>query len=120
MDPDHAEEVLTKVRKLVWVNELMYASTIAFSKLSFLSLYWRIFKLTVIRIPIRLLLVACSAWFIIRTLGILFQCWSVPYIWDKNIKGGTCKLNVSQFLFGTVLTHCLMDITILILPEFPW
>ncbi|CAH0040318.1 unnamed protein product [Clonostachys rhizophaga] len=71
MEPDQAEEVLTK---LVWVNELMYASTIAFSKLSFLSLYWRIFKLTVIRIPIHLLLVACSTWFIIRTFGILFQC----------------------------------------------
>ncbi|CAH0040322.1 unnamed protein product [Clonostachys rhizophaga] len=43
----------------------------------------------------------------------------MPYIWDKNIKGGTFTLNVSQFLFGTVLTHCLMDITILILPVFP-
>ncbi|KAK7224329.1 hypothetical protein V2G26_012332 [Clonostachys chloroleuca] len=117
MDPDHAEEVLTKVRKLVWVNELMYASTIAFSKLSFLSLYWRIFKLTVIHIPIRLLLVACSAWFIIRTLGILFQCWPVPYIWDKNIKGGTCKLNmhlswqqkvaiIGLFASGIIVVSC--------------
>ncbi|CAH0057318.1 unnamed protein product [Clonostachys solani] len=119
MDPDQVEEVLVKVRKLLWVNELMYASTIAFSKLSFISLYWRIFKLTMIRIPICLLLVACSAWFIIRTFAILFQCWPVPYIWDKTIKGGTCKLNISQFLFGTVLTHCLMDITILVLPVFP-
>lgn len=44
-----------------------------------------------------------------------FQCLPTQYFWDKSING-RCTINEAQFFFGTILTHCIMDIVILLLP----
>lgn len=54
-------------------------------------------------------------WIILRTFMVSFQCLPTQYFWDKSIKGH-CAINESQFFFGTILTHCVMDVVILALP----
>lgn len=108
-----------KSRLLLWIGGLAYASTIATAKVAILSLYWRIFQYTSIRVPIRVLLVASILWFIIRTFLLIFQCFPVQDLWNKGTGEADCHINQSKFFFGSILVHCLMDITILILPMIP-
>lgn len=44
-----------------------------------------------------------------------FQCLPPRYFWDKSINGH-CTINESHFFFGTIITHCVMDVIILALP----
>lgn len=68
-----------------------------------------------IRIPIQALIAICIGWIILRTFMLIFRCIPVQYYWDKSIQG-SCKISDTQFFFGTVFTHFLMDVVILILP----
>jgi hypothetical protein len=107
-----------KTDLMLWLNELTYAASLAFSKLSILSFYWRIFKHTVIRFPIRFLLVAVIIWLLLRTFMVIFQCFPPRYIWDKTIDGH-CMVDMKTFFLSTILTHCLLDVIILVLPVIP-
>ncbi|GKU11488.1 unnamed protein product, partial [Fusarium langsethiae] len=49
---DERETILRKARFLSFLNSLCYASSIASSKIAILTLYWRLFKISSIRIPI--------------------------------------------------------------------
>ncbi|RSL46248.1 hypothetical protein CEP51_015962, partial [Fusarium floridanum] len=111
-----AEIIREKSRFLLWVTEFLYAGSIAISKLSILSFYWRIFRYTSIRIPILVLVVAVSIWVIIRTFMVIFHCIPVQAYWDRTIKGAHCELDAATLFFCTILIHCLMDCIILILP----
>ncbi|KAL2673877.1 hypothetical protein Neosp_012321 [[Neocosmospora] mangrovei] len=77
-----------KSRFLLWVTELLYAASIAASKLAILSFYWRVFRYTSIRIPILVLIAAVSIWFTIRTFMVIFHCIPVQAYWDKTITRG--------------------------------
>ncbi|KAF7537886.1 hypothetical protein G7Z17_g12768 [Cylindrodendrum hubeiense] len=107
--------ILHNSRFIGFFNSLTYAFSIASSKLAILFLYWRIFKISIIRIPIQVLIVMSIMWIILRTFMLIFRCIPVQYYWDKTIPG-SCKISDNQFFFGTVFTHFLMDIAILILP----
>ncbi|KAK7219087.1 hypothetical protein V2G26_007090 [Clonostachys chloroleuca] len=109
------EHILTIARKMAFFSSLTYSFSIAFSKMTVLSLYWRIFKHSAIRIPIIVLFVISVIWILLRTFMISFRCWPVPYYWDKSITG-KCHINDSAFFYGTLLLHFVMDIVILILP----
>ncbi|KAH7159466.1 hypothetical protein B0J13DRAFT_670219 [Dactylonectria estremocensis] len=109
------EEIMYNSRFIGFFNSLTYAFSIAASKLAILCLYWRIFKISIIRIPIQVLIALSVAWIILRTFMLLFRCIPIQYYWDKSITG-SCKISDTQFFFGTVFTHFLMDIAILILP----
>ena len=56
-----------------WNLDLQYALCLGSSKLSILALYWRLFKLTKIRMPIICLAVLSLLWIISRV--------SLPSIW---------------------------------------
>ncbi|EEU37111.1 uncharacterized protein NECHADRAFT_52316 [Fusarium vanettenii 77-13-4] len=110
-----ADSIREKSRFLLWVTELLYAGSIAASKLAILSFYWRVFRYTSIRIPILVLIAAVSIWFTIRTFMVIFHCVPVQAYWDKTITRGRCLVNASTFFFCTILMRCLMDCIIFVL-----
>jgi hypothetical protein len=115
-DPAEASYVQDRSRLLLWICELLYASSIAFSKLAILCFYWRVFQHTSIRYAIIGLLIAVSIWITIRTFMVIFHCVPVQAYWDKSIQGARCPFNEANFFFATILIHTTMDCIILILP----
>ncbi|KAM5366846.1 hypothetical protein ACJZ2D_010298 [Fusarium nematophilum] len=116
LDEATRESILYHSRLLGFFNSLCYASSLASSKISILSFYWRLFKLSTIRIPILLMLGMSVIWIILRTFMLIFRCVPVQSIWDKTITGAVCNIDGGKFFLGTITTHFIMDIIILILP----
>lgn len=110
------EEALTLSLLYLYFAELMYAFSLAFSKMSILGMYWRLFSQSDIRLPIQVLFGCSVVWLIIRTFMAIFHCVPVYAFWDHSIEGARCDINDSEFFFGTVLVHLLIDIVILMLP----
>ncbi|KAF4446982.1 hypothetical protein F53441_9453 [Fusarium austroafricanum] len=115
-DPIELKHIQSRSRLLLWVCELLYASSIAFCKLSILCFYWRVFQYTSIRHALIGLLVAVSVWITIRTFMVIFQCVPVQAYWDKSITDARCPFNEANFFFATILVHTTMDCVILVLP----
>jgi hypothetical protein len=115
-DPIEATRIQDRSRLLLWICELLYASSIAFCKLSILCFYWRVFQYTSIRYAIIGLLIAVSIWITIRTFMVIFHCVPIRAYWDKSIQGAKCPFNEANFFFATILIHTTMDCVILILP----
>ncbi|KAL2691298.1 hypothetical protein Neosp_001679 [[Neocosmospora] mangrovei] len=109
------EKVLFQTKLLLYIAELMYASALFFAKASILSFYWRMFRVTNIKLPIQILFTCAVIWIIIRTFMGIFHCVPVQTFWDSSVKG-TCAIEDSKFFFGTILVHVILDICILILP----
>ncbi|KAJ6437920.1 fungal fucose-specific lectin [Purpureocillium lavendulum] len=99
----------------MFCSEFCYAFSIASTKFALLTLYWRLFKMSSIRIPIQIMFTISVTWIILRTFMVAFQCLPTQYFWNKSIHGH-CAINESHFFFGTILTHCVMDVVILALP----
>ncbi|KAF5025375.1 hypothetical protein F66182_2540 [Fusarium sp. NRRL 66182] len=116
MPVEEREAILQQSRFLGFFNSLCYASSIACSKIAILSLYWRLFKTSSIRIPILVMLVMVVIWIFLRTFMLIFRCVPTQSIWDLTITDKVCNINSGQFFLGTITTHFLMDIAILILP----
>ncbi|KAM0402096.1 hypothetical protein ACHAPZ_005001 [Fusarium culmorum] len=110
------ENINLHARLMQFLISMTYSYSIGFSKLSILLFYWRIFKQSAIRIPIQVLLGLSVSWLILRTFMVTFHCLPVQAYWDKSIEGAVCKINDSQFFFGTCLTHFALDVVILALP----
>lgn len=110
------ENINLHARLMQFLISMTYSYSIGFSKLSILLFYWRIFKQSAIRIPIQVLLFLSVSWIILRTFMVIFHCIPVQAYWDKTIDGAVCKINDSQFFFGTCLTHFALDVVILTLP----
>jgi hypothetical protein len=64
------------------------------------------------------MIVLSVMWIILRTFMVIFRCIPVQAYWDKTIPDAHCRIKDTQFFFGTVLTHMLMDVAILVLPIF--
>ncbi|KAH7119727.1 hypothetical protein B0J11DRAFT_582236 [Dendryphion nanum] len=111
--PDHI--ILEKSRLILWNIELFYAFSLAFSKFAILAFYWRMFKTSDIKIPIKVLIGCTVIWLILRTFLAIFHCVPVQKFWQVQLDG-VCNINDSKFFFGTVLTHLVIDVAILALP----
>ncbi|KAL7917057.1 hypothetical protein ACQKWADRAFT_307700 [Trichoderma austrokoningii] len=109
------EDALFEGKLLLFIAELFYAYGLFFAKVSILSLYWRMFSLTNIRLPIQILFGCALVWIIFRTFMGIFHCVPVQAFWDSNA-GGYCAIEDQKFFFGTTLVHAMIDIAILILP----
>ncbi|KAF4965420.1 hypothetical protein FSARC_6771 [Fusarium sarcochroum] len=116
MPKDEREAVLQHARFLSFLNSVCYASSIACSKIAILSLYWRLFKISSIRNPIRIMLVMVVIWIFLRTFMLIFRCVPVQSLWDYTITDKVCNIDSEKFFLGTITTHFLMDVAILILP----
>lgn len=108
--------ILHNGRFIGFFNSLTYAFAIASAKLAILFLYWRIFQLSSIRLPMQIMITMCFIWIIVRTFMTIFRCLPVQAYWDKTIPHAVCRIRDTEFFFSTVLTHFLMDLAILVLP----
>ncbi|KAH7013659.1 hypothetical protein EDB80DRAFT_749306 [Ilyonectria destructans] len=109
------EEILFESKLLLFVAELVYAFALFFAKLSILSLYWRMFHVTNIRLPIQILFGCSIVWITFRIFMGIFHCVPVQAFWDSSA-GGKCEIEDKKFFFGTTLVHAFIDIAILIVP----
>lgn len=108
--------IVEKSYMILFYSEFIYAFSIAFSQLTILSLYWRLFHLSGLRIPILILIGTSVVWLLVRFFMTIFQCQPVQAFWDNSIPGGKCAINEATFFFATVLTHVVLDCVILVLP----
>ncbi|KAF4958723.1 hypothetical protein FSARC_10948 [Fusarium sarcochroum] len=115
ISPDDRENILTYGRLLMLMCEYCYTSSIASSKFTILFLYWRLFKHSKIRLPIQIMLAVTILWTLLRIFMVSLQCIPLTFFWDKTVDGH-CGIDSSNFFFGTVLTHFVMDVVILVLP----
>ncbi|KAF4452168.1 hypothetical protein F53441_4906 [Fusarium austroafricanum] len=113
---DEREAILQQARFLAYFNSLCYASSIACSKIAILCLYWRLFRISSIRVPILVMLVMVVIWIMIRTFMLTFRCVPVQSLWDYTIKDKVCNIDSEKFFLGTITTHFIMDVAILVLP----
>lgn len=99
----------------LWIGELFYTFALAPAKLAFLAFYWRIFGVSSIRLPIKILATTVMCWSIIRIVVNLCHCIPIQSYWDKSIPGH-CPINDQEYFVGSVLAHLIMDLVILALP----
>lgn len=114
--PLHPEKVREEARFGLYIIEMTYAFSLAFSKLAILCFYWRLFSTSNIRRPIQILQGCTVVWLTIRTFMTIFHCVPVQAYWDHSIKDAVCNIDDSKFMFGTTLVHLLMDLAVLALP----
>ncbi|XEV01417.1 hypothetical protein FSHL1_011303 [Fusarium sambucinum] len=111
-------EILMKNALILYVAELFYATALFCAKASILSFYWRMFRVTNIKLPIQIL--ACSAliWIIIRTFMGIWHCVPIDRFWNPTAGGdqGYCAIEDKKFFFGTILVHVILDVCIIALP----
>ncbi|TWU74285.1 hypothetical protein ED733_005261 [Metarhizium rileyi] len=110
------EYYMEKSSLILWTSEYLYAWSIFCAKIAVLCFYRRLFRFSSIRVPIILLIAACTIWIIIRTFFTTFHCIPIQAFWVRNIPNAKCITNVAAFYMGTDVTHCLMDFIILALP----
>ncbi|KAI0134528.1 hypothetical protein BJ170DRAFT_203648 [Xylariales sp. AK1849] len=108
-------DVLYWSKLLLYIAELYYAYALFFGKMSILSLYWRLFSVTNIKLPIRILMGCSIIWITIRTFLGIFHCIPVQAFW-LDIPGSYCAINDKLFFFGSTLVHVIIDLAILALP----
>nr|RBQ96936.1 hypothetical protein FVER53263_10934 [Fusarium verticillioides] len=103
-------------KKYLFIMEHFYAFTLFFAKISILSFYWRMFRVANIQIFVSVLLICSILWILVRTFLTTFHCYPVRAFWDPTVEHFTCAIKSSDFFFGTVLAHVMIDVGILILP----
>jgi hypothetical protein len=114
--PIGVDEALKQSKFSLYLAEIFYAFSLAFSKMSILCFYWRLFRTSNIRLPIQILMGCSIVWLIIRTFMAIFHCVPVQAFWDSTVEGAVCNIDDSKFFFGTVLVHLIIDLVILALP----
>lgn len=45
-----------------------------------------------------------------------FRCLPIQSLWDHSITDKVCNINSEQFFLGTITTHFILDVIILLLP----
>ena len=120
----------------LWVAELFYTFALTPAKLAFLAFYWRIFRTSTIKLPIKITAIAVICWAVVRVslpcrisllsprteplatcqiMVTVFHCIPVQGFWDKSISA-SCNIDDRKFFLGSVIPHLVMDLIILALP----
>ncbi|KAF3045555.1 hypothetical protein E8E12_009776 [Didymella heteroderae] len=101
----------------LWADMWMYTFSVGLSKFVILGFYWRMFSLSMIRWPIRILFVLSGCWIVARVTLICMQCTPIRKFWDADIPG-TCPLTPMMSLFAAGIPHFIIELGILICPMF--
>jgi hypothetical protein len=88
----------------LWIAELFYTFALAPAKLAFLAFYWRIFRISSIKLPIRIMATAVVLWSIVRVC-ISYSSQSVN-TWANHLvdRGDYMSLHPCSSLLGQVDT----------------
>ena len=102
--------------KILFVEELIYAPTIALLKTSVLLLYLRLFSVRKwFRIATFGFLAYIWLWAIILTFIFIFMCNPVAKQWDQSLPG-TCLDTVTIYKFHSI-PNVVHDVGMIILPQ---
>ena len=88
----------------LWIAELFYTFALAPAKLAFLAFYWRIFQISSIKLPIKIMVAAVVCWSVARAR----ISYSSPFvnIWANGLVdcGDYMSLHPGSSLLGQVDT----------------
>ncbi|XPS71185.1 hypothetical protein M3J09_003372 [Ascochyta lentis] len=99
----------------LWADMWLYTFSVGLSKFVILGFYWRMFSMSMIRQPIRILFACSAGWIIVRVTLICMQCSPIRKFWDADVPG-KCPLTPMMSLFGAGIPHFIIEIAILLCP----
>ncbi|KAI9657409.1 MAG: hypothetical protein M1821_003091 [Bathelium mastoideum] len=108
---------LTAFLKALFVYEIAYPLSIAFSKWSILGFYWRIFHVHSLKIPLILTSSLTGAWLVVSVAVTIFGCNPVEAFWDVQLQaeGAKCIISTS-YSVAQGSANIGIDIILLVLP----
>ncbi|PYH88103.1 hypothetical protein BO71DRAFT_469331, partial [Aspergillus ellipticus CBS 707.79] len=111
---------ITKQLKLLLIAEVFYMASEAFTQLSFLTFYLRIFPLTNFRYLVYTIAAISICFGTSNTIVMIFQCTPVSYFWTSwaGDTSGVC-INISDFSWYRAAMQIAMDLSIIAMPIWP-
>lgn len=107
-------EELVKFLQVQYTGSILYPCCIAFTKLSILIQYRRIFSTPSFRWLTNILMGIVSIWCIAVCFTGIFLCHPIAKAWYPAMPG-TC-INLVSFYYGLQIPNVITDVAILILP----
>ena len=110
--------VCTNYAQAAFITIVMYIISLAFTKISILLLYIRVFSLQKIRFLAYGLLAVIIGY---NTAGFIVNmtiCVPVNKIWDPSV-AGTCRVNNEAYTWVSIIQHVVTDFLIFLLPIWP-
>ncbi|KAF4990603.1 hypothetical protein FGRMN_8362 [Fusarium graminum] len=97
--------------------EQTYSFVVYLAKVSLLLFYWRMFRITNIRIAVYSLLVLSTLWLVARLVVGTIQCLPVKAFWELSIRPtANCSVETPKYVFGSIISHILIDVLMMVLP----
>ncbi|KUI53671.1 hypothetical protein VP1G_01089 [Cytospora mali] len=100
--------------QLMLAQQVVWATSLAFTKISILTLYSRVFSVSYFVVASRVTAVIIVLWMLVVILGSFLICQPVAYNWDQSINGH-CGSSVTLWLSHGVL-NIVTDLIVLTLP----
>jgi hypothetical protein len=100
------------------VLEVVWCTSIFFSKISILILYCRVFPVNIIVWSCRITAALVTAFTISTTLMAFFMCTPVAFNWDQSIPGGHCDPGQIKSYMATGVINLVNDVAILLIPAY--
>ncbi|KAK4443072.1 hypothetical protein QBC34DRAFT_337518 [Podospora aff. communis PSN243] len=117
------ENIINTVKtcvQLMYVAHVFYAAGTAFTKLSIITSYLRIFPHDSLRIILYVTAVVCTGIGISAIFVTIFQCTPVHAAWDFTIPGSKC-IPFVHFLYANAAISTLADVVLVVAPlPFFW
>ena len=105
----------------LYVEEIVFVTTITLIKLSILSFYTHIFTVKRFRQCAWALGGVCIVWYLIMLFIVIFQCSPVDAAWRYELQltpGASKCLQIGRVIFGLEISNVIIDVSILVLPIF--
>ncbi|PMD18571.1 hypothetical protein NA56DRAFT_751260 [Hyaloscypha hepaticicola] len=107
-------ETLPNVIEFFYITEILYASPLAFAKISVLLLYLRIFMAPWLRFIAWTTIVCVAASAATTTFVAIFQCIPIESIWNPTLSK-RC-IDVNTFTVTTATVNTALDVIIIVIP----
>jgi len=109
-----SKENLTNFLKALFAYEIVYFVTLAFTKLSILAFYTRIFRTPKFLIVAKIMVGVVIAWLFATIMVAIFSCNPVDAFWTRA-PGSKCIVS-EHFYIGNAVPNIITDLIILALP----
>ncbi|KAK1760319.1 hypothetical protein QBC47DRAFT_3618 [Echria macrotheca] len=108
-------ENLSKTIRAIWVGALFYQLSLAFSKISILLLYTRLFRFHGARIAAWILIGIVVVYNIWCFCMAMVLCVPLQAYWDRTVKGATCR-DGTAYMWALIGLHIGTDFLIFFIP----
>ncbi|RGP74492.1 l-fucose permease [Fusarium longipes] len=97
--------------------EQTYTFVVYLAKVSLLLFYWRMFRITNIKIAVYSLLGLSTLWLVARLVVGTIQCLPVKAFWELSMRPeANCPVETPKYVFGSIISHILLDFLMMVLP----